>query len=55
MVDGAALDGRAQPLGVTAEAHDLGILDVLSRRQADRAADQPHAEDGYAHAVTGRS
>ena len=27
-----------------------------SRRQADRAADQPHAEDGYPHAcVTGRS
>ena len=54
-MDGAALDRRAQPLGVTAEAHDLGVLDVLSRRQADRAADQPHAEDGYAHVLTGRS
>jgi hypothetical protein len=28
---------------------------VLPRRQADRAADQPHAEDGYAHSFTRRS
>ena len=48
-VDRAALDRGAQALGVAAEAHDLGALDVLLRRQADRAADQPHAEDGYAH------
>ena len=50
-IDGATLDRGAQPLGVAAESHDLRVLDVLPRRQADRAADQPHAEDGYAHVV----
>src|SRR5918994_1623829 len=43
---------HTQPLGIAPEAPDLRALHVLPRPEADRAADQPHAEQGYAHSVT---
>ena len=50
-VDRAALPGQLEPLGVPSEAHHLGVRDVLLRGKADRAADQPDAEDADLHTV----
>ena len=50
-VDRAALARELEPLGIAAEADHLGVRDVLLRGQADRAADQPDAEDGDLHTV----
>jgi hypothetical protein len=50
-VDRAALEREPKPLGIAAEAHHLGVLDVLLRGKADRSADQPHAEDCELHTV----
>ena len=50
-LDRAAVERALEALAVAAEAHHLRVLDVLAGREADRAADQAHAEDGYAHAI----
>ena len=49
------LAGRRQPLGAAAEAHHLGAAPrARAGREADRAADQPDAEDGDPHPVAPR-
>ena len=48
-VDGAQLDGAAQPVRVAPEADDLGVRDVLMGGEPDRPADQANAEDGDSH------
>ena len=54
-VDRAALAGVVEPLTAAAETDDLDVLDVLARRQADRAADQPDTEDGESQPAPRRS
>ena len=48
-VDRAELARTLEPGRVATEADDLGARDLLTRREADRAADQPDAEDGDLH------
>ncbi len=49
VADRSQLEGPPQPGRIAAEAHDLGVLDVLPGGEADRAADQPDAEDCDPH------
>ena len=46
---------RPAARGLRPKPDHLGVLDVLARRQADRAADQPDAEDGDLQAPLRRS
>ena len=48
-VDGAELAGPGQPLWAAPEAHHLGAGHVPAGRKADRASDQPDAEDRDPH------
>ncbi len=48
-VDGPQLASQGQPIGAASESHHLGAGHVPAGREADRAADQPDAEDGDPH------